>query len=309
MPRGSTLTLTDEAIIGLFFMQRYRFLTSKQYARAANLNCSTAADQLRYFERRGLLGYFGNTGLAGHGKTPKAYFLTRKGWELLHRESDIPTELLGTHKEIKVEARWSPQMNHRLRTVDLLLSAEVAVRKRPHLAMVKTFLEYRRVKRGTQVVRETTDYVDGAEIADNRIVPDAAFILENRDSRRRSLFFLEMDMATERIVSYVLRDSRVTLHYKLSQYDRYLTSMRFRDTYAAYGEFRGFNVLFVTLGRERVENVRAEMQDLSSTFAGYYRFTTFDEAMGDFLGAIWKSRLLSDMSVYPLVREESAVSG
>ena len=84
--------------------------------------------------------------------------------------------------------------------------------------------------------------------------------------------------------------------------------MRFRDTYAAYGEFRGFTVLFVTLGRERVEHVRAEMQDLSSTFADYFRFTTFDAAMGDFLGAIWKSRSVSDMNVYPLVREESAVS-
>jgi len=309
MPRGNILTLTDEEIIGLFFIQRYRFLTSKQYAMAAELNHSTAADQLRFFERHGLLGYFGNTGLAGHGKTPKAYFLRRKGWELLRRESDIPPELLGTYKEIKVEARWSPQMYHRLRTADVLISAEVAVRNRPHLAMVKTFLEYRRVKRGNQVARETTDYVDTLETAENRIVPDAAFILENRESGKRALFFLEMDMATERIVSYVLRDSRITLHYKLSQYDRYLKSMRFRDTYAAYGEFRGFTLLFVTLGRERVEHVRAEMHDLAEGFADYYRFTTFDAAMEDFLGAIWKSRSLSDTTTYPLVREESAVSG
>lgn len=47
MPHGSTLTLTDEATIGLFFIQRYRFLTVDQYARAAELNRSTAADQLR----------------------------------------------------------------------------------------------------------------------------------------------------------------------------------------------------------------------------------------------------------------------
>src|SRR5437763_14076077 len=104
MPRGSNFTLTDGATLGLFFIQRYRFLTIDQFARAADLNRSTAADQLRFFERHGMLGHFGNTGLAGHGKTPKAYFLTRKGWELLQRESDIPPELLGTHKAIKVEA-------------------------------------------------------------------------------------------------------------------------------------------------------------------------------------------------------------
>ena len=79
MPRGSSFTLTDGATLGLFFIQRYRFLTIDQFARAAELNRSTASDQLRMMERVGLLGHFGNTGLAGHGKTPKVYFLARKG--------------------------------------------------------------------------------------------------------------------------------------------------------------------------------------------------------------------------------------
>ena len=40
-------------------------------------------------------------------------------------------------------------MYHRLKTVDLMISAEVAVRRRSRLSMVATFLEYRRVKRDT----------------------------------------------------------------------------------------------------------------------------------------------------------------
>src|SRR3954447_21092462 len=152
MPTGQALTLSAASTLGLFFIQRYRFLTIDQFARATRLNRSTASDILRMLERHSLLGHFGNTGQPGYGKTPKAYFLTRKGWEILSRESDIPPEVIGTHKEIKVEARWSPQMYHRLRTVDLMISAECAVRERPHLHMIKTFLEYRRTKRGTQVV-------------------------------------------------------------------------------------------------------------------------------------------------------------
>jgi hypothetical protein len=69
------------------------------------------------------------------------------------------------------------------------------------------------------------------------------------------------------------------------------------------------SLLFVTLGEQRVENVRREMQDLSTALADYYRFTTFEQAVGDFLGTIWKSRSVSDTKCYPLVREESAVSG
>jgi hypothetical protein len=297
------LTLTNRAGLGLFFIQRYRLLTVDQFARAANLNRNTTSHQLASFERHGLLGHFGNTGLKGYGKTPKAYFLTRKGWELLQRECDIPPELLGSYKEVKVESRWSPQMYHRLRTVDVMISAEVAVRRRPQLSMVKTFLEYRRVRRGNHVARETTDYVAAEETSENRIVPDAAFILENIETNRRVLFFVEMDMSTERIVSHITRDSRLTLYHKISQYDKYLKSLRYRQTYREYGEFSFFTLLFVTLSAQRIENIRRELQDLPADLAAYYRFTTFDLAMQDFFSAIWKSRILSDDTLYPLVRD------
>src|SRR5215212_2749719 len=154
------LTLTESLILGLFSIQRYRFLTINQFARVTGLHHSTAADKLYFLNQVGVLAYFGNTRSAAHGKTPKAYFLTRKGFELLQEECDIPPELLGTYKEVKVESRWSPQMYHRLATVDLLIALEMAVRKRPHLALVQTFLEYRRVKCGNQIVHETSDYVD-----------------------------------------------------------------------------------------------------------------------------------------------------
>src|SRR5215216_5595495 len=144
MSQSVRMTLTESGIAGLSFIQRYRFLTIAQYARATGLHHETAANHLRQFAGVGILGFFGNTRLAGNGKTPKVYFLTRKGWELLREESDVFSELPGAYKEVKVEARWAPQMYHRLATVDLLIALEVAVRKRAHLTIVQTFLEYRR---------------------------------------------------------------------------------------------------------------------------------------------------------------------
>jgi Replication-relaxation len=302
MPRSASIAVSQNAAVGLFFMQRYRFLTIDQYARVALLHRSTASNQLRHMQHHGLLGSFGNTGIRGYGKTPKVYFLTRKGFDILHQECDFPEELLGTHKKVHVDARWAPQMYHRLRTVDLMISTEVAIRNRPHLSMVRTFLEYCRVKRGERVTNETADYVDKEETSENRLVPDAAFILENIETKKRALFFVEMDMATERIVSHVTRDNRVSLHYKISQYDRYLKSLRYRHTYREYGEFTFFQLLFVTLGDQRIENIRREMGNLPADLAGYYRFTTYEKAMGDFLGTIWHSRLLTDTNVYSLVR-------
>ncbi|MFL6352298.1 MAG: hypothetical protein ACJ74Z_10680, partial [Bryobacteraceae bacterium] len=112
------------------------------------------------------------------------------------------------------------------------------------------------------------------------------------------------DMGTERIITASLVSRQTTLHRKFSQYDRYLKSFRYTKTYQAYGDFRSFTMLFVTLQAARIENIRRELEDIPQDVARYYRLTTFAQAMGDFLGAIWQSRALSDTRHYPLVREE-----
>src|SRR3954454_13626922 len=141
MPLGVPVTLTENATVGLFCIQRYRFLTIAQFARIACLHRSTAISKLRLYEEQGFLGHFGNTGVRGYGKTPKAYFLTRKGYKLLQDETDIPAELFEPHKDTHLAARWTPKMYHRLRTIDLMIAAEVAIRERPQLSMAKTFTE------------------------------------------------------------------------------------------------------------------------------------------------------------------------
>jgi Replication-relaxation len=193
-------------------------------------------------------------------------------------------------------------MYHRLRLLDLLITLEVQARDLAHLNLVKTFVEYRRVRRAGRLARETMDFVASEETPENRIIPDAAFVLENIESGRRALFFVEMDMATEQIVTRISHDRRVTLRYKIEQYDRYLTGGRFARTYAPYGEFRHFTLLFVTMGEERIENIRRALSDLPEKLHAYYRFPTFERAKEDFLGQVWKSRSPEDHALYSLVR-------
>src|SRR3954453_22539509 len=171
MEPGESLIVTPGAVLGLFYIQRYRFLTITQVARVTGLSYHHTADLLRGFESRGHVGYFGHVRIPGHGKTPKAYYLKRKGWELLKRESDIPDELLGTFVETHLEASWSPQMYHRLRLIDLVIALEIEVRARPHLNLARTYVEYRRVRRAGRIARETTDFVAKEETPENRIIP------------------------------------------------------------------------------------------------------------------------------------------
>src|SRR3954449_1855692 len=85
-----------------------------------------------------------------------------------------------------------------------------------------------------------------------------------------------MDMATERIVTQISHDRRMTLRFKFEQYDKYLRSRRFAQTYAEYDEFRNFILLFVTLGQERVSNIRQALADLPAELHPFYRFATFE---------------------------------
>ena len=296
-------SLSAEAVLGLFFIQRYRFLTIAQFAKASGLSPSWAKELLLDLERREkLLGHFGNTPIRGHGKTPKVYFLRRRGYELLRRESDIPEDLLGRFRETHVTARWSPQMYHRLATIDLLLALEVGVRERAHLNLVGVCVEYRRVRRNGTVTPETSDFVAPEETSANRIVPDAAFVLENLETGKRGLFFLEVDMGTERIASMISRDKRLTLRHRMQQYDRYLVGGRFAQTYAQWGDFKFFTLLFVTPADERIENIRREMQRLSPELHNYYRFNTFGVAAENFFNEAWKTRSVNDDRGYPIIR-------
>jgi hypothetical protein len=177
--------------------------------------------------------------------------------------------------------------------------------ERPQLALIRTLIEYRRVK-GTHH-RETTDYVADPQTSENRIVPDGAFVLENRETGRRGLFLLEMDMGTERIAAAKgSLDRRATVRLKLEQYDRYLTSGRFASTYAPFGEFRSFTLLFVTYGEARIEHIRATVSDLPSRLHPYYRFTTFPLGVADLLGPVWQSRDARDTLCYALVASAGA---
>jgi hypothetical protein len=91
--------------------------------------------------RWGLIGYFGYVGIPGQGKGPKVYFLRRKGFDILCSENRLFADI--TEPFSDVQATWTPHMYHGLRLIDVLISAELAIRSRPHLQMVKVFVEYR----------------------------------------------------------------------------------------------------------------------------------------------------------------------
>jgi hypothetical protein len=295
------LTLTDGTLNALLCMQKYRFLSIPQFARITGNRYDYTTRILRELELRRVIGYFGYTSIPGQGKTPNVYFLTKRGYEWLVNEGNMLGGEVGTFHDVHREFTWTPQMYHRLRLVDCLIALEVAVKARSHIAITRTFLEYRRVK-GTHA-RETTDYVAAPEVSANRIVPDGAFVLENREKDRSGLFFVEMDMGTERVTAPRSSDPRATIRGKFEQYGKYLTSGRFVQTYSSFGEFSFFVLLFVTVKPERIDNIRVAVSDMPQNLHAYYHLTTLEQAEEDFLGPIWKSRDQKDTVLHALVSD------
>jgi Replication-relaxation len=198
---------------------------------------------------------------------------------------------------------WTPEMFHRLKIIDLFLSLEAALDSREHIELMKILLSYRRIRHTLQ--RETTDYV-GNSASETRIVPDGVFMLKNHQTGNSGLFMLEADMGTERLTAPKSRNQRSTITGKFELYDQYLQSGRFATTYAQWGQFRSFLLLFVAQAPDRVENIRHASAALTPRLHPYYRLGAFSQVSEDFLGPVWLSRDPSDTLRYALVKTGSA---
>ena len=294
------MSLTENDIVILLFIQKYTFLTINQTVAVLdnNRNYQYVARRLRFLKDEGFVNFFG-----GHkvdfSNVPKVYYITEKGYEVLvdHR---IPVEQIGRFKK-KNKPRWSTQTNHRLHLVDVLLSLEVGTRNTDQLELTKIFLDYNRVKEGKTLVAETGDHIIHPGGEEDKLIPDGVFILKNIDSGKSFLFLLEMDMKTEGIEPYLSKNPAFFLQERMKKYDRYLDSGNYREKYKSYGSFDYFICLFVTLSKKRMDNIRTKLFDLPEDLHEYYFFNTYEEVKENFFNCDWRTRSINDDSGYSLL--------
>ncbi len=307
---SSSVSISHDVLTGLIAIQRYRLLSVDQFSRASNLRPSHIRDVLRVFERKKLLGSIGNVGLRGGAKAPKLYHLTRSGYDAMIEAGGLSEDDVGPFVRAHTSTRWTPIMAHRMATIDLLLAAQAGVRYLEDYRIAQDFHEYRRVRRNVQrglypgkdqLQPETSDYVAEPFGSQTRIVPDAAFILENTSTGNRGLFFIETDRGTERLTSGSDGSYSVTGKFKL--YEQYLTGGRFAQSYAGHGEFQFFTLLFVTTSEARIENTRRASQRLSERLHPYFKLASFEDAKEHLLGPIWWSRNARDPTRAGLVKQ------
>src|SRR3954465_1245899 len=90
MPGVGRLSLSEGTIRGLAYMHTYRFLTIPQFARISGVSYKHAAEVLLSLERLEAVGFIGYQSIPGKGKTPKLYYLKRRGFAFLSEAADVP---------------------------------------------------------------------------------------------------------------------------------------------------------------------------------------------------------------------------
>ncbi len=296
--------MSEHAVKTLAFIQEYRYLTVKQVAVITGLKPKSSSEMLLRMERQKLLSHFGNVGQRGYGKTPKVYYLTKRGHGVLTDEFEARELEIEPYRPINVSSRWSQHMYHRIATIDVIISLEQACFILENYRLVKTFVEYRRETINKQLVGETTDYIELPALPENRIVPDAGFILENTETKQRALFLIEVDLGTETQIASKADSVVKSFKYKIEQYDRYLVNKRYQQRYAQYGEFGYFVLLIITNSPRRLENMRRALSRLPANLHQYYRLSTLNEVCGSFFHGDWLSRSETDNQKYNLIKME-----
>jgi hypothetical protein len=133
-------TLSAGTLTGLYFIQKYRFLSIAQFARIAGFSAYHAAEVLRGWRAGGLSAI--SAMLVFRDKVKGLRFTSSgAGFDILCSENRLFADI--TEPFSDVQATWTPHMYHGLRLIDVLISAELAIRSRPHLQMVKVVVEYR----------------------------------------------------------------------------------------------------------------------------------------------------------------------
>ena len=296
------ISISDTTLRALSAICAYRYLTVAQVSTITGVNAKSASEMLLRLERHGLLDHFGNVGIRGYGKTPKVYFLTRRGHAVLSEEHEALGQPVHPYRQVNVSTRWSPLMYHRLATLDVISFIERDCAKLSGYDLLGTLVEYRREKIGSRWRKETTDFVADSTNAADKIIPDAGFALKHRKSGRQALFLIEVDRGTERLTTTQSDTEIATFTSKLAQYDRYLVSGRSQNRFPKLGQFAGFHVLVITTSDARIKNMRKAARSLPASFHHLYRFSTLECVSQNVLHDSWLNRDHADQTTHQLIK-------
>ncbi|NQV16327.1 replication-relaxation family protein [bacterium] len=165
---------------------------------------------------------------------------------------------------------------HTLQLNDIRIAFELACKNSARVNMVGFVPEYRAVVDEEGVIKRVVEDVamatnQNGSGQEKRFIPDAVTCLENPTNKKKILLFIELDLATEKLVSE--RTEKYSVMKKMMLYRDYQRQKGFERYNRTFDySFKGFRVMIVMNNKRRIQILRKEL-----TLRGIEKFVWFGE--------------------------------
>ena len=256
----------DRRLLILKYLLKMRTLTANHIKRLVYpVNAmSTVYYALDVLKKRKLVDFHAYSLGRGQGSLKRLYFITNKGFELLEKhdhESTIINEYR-KHPEPFIDSYY----NHRLKLLDLWVFLHLEIKDQCKHTLNLFLPEWEKYE-GKQIVLRFSSI----RIEDYSIRPDATFILENIETKKEALFFVEIDTGSESLHSRVYP----CITSRLERYQNAFKQLAFSRVHSDFERFSGARLLFITSSQVRIENILNKI-NIDSALNDGFLFSTHD---------------------------------
>ena len=249
-------------IEGLVALAEHRILTAEQFTRLRRMSgMQVARRRLAQMEREGLATSRPRQLRRRRGRPEKLIWIAEAGIALLRERRRvaewIPDEQLAplaSHgQEHQLLLNWF--RIHLCHAVTRISGLDTLF-----FSSTSPFLPLR--SDGSSIVREKFTVQAMRRRRSIRFIPDAVFCIRNKEKQRGLLFFLEVDMGTEPLISPGRRTRDI--RHKVSNYQTYFAAGKYKRYEHRFGvALRGFRVLALTSAVGRRQAVERLLEELA----------------------------------------------
>lgn len=260
-PIKSFRGLSERKITLLYHLQQKGVLTISHLHRLCypGKRWHTVAKVLSALRQRGLVSSHKYCLERGRNRE-SFYYLTRSGFLLLKRCAIQDLEE-GTLRYTD-GAVGLANYEHRKAILDFWITLELECRSSSQYELISFIPEWQCFD-GRRHIKMTASLPDEGEVA---IIPDATFILRNRQTLDETLYFAEIDRSTETIIG------KRSLFDRFYKYQFAFSELAFRKIGGSFRRFGQARMLFIADKRERLESVAAKVE-INSSLAPFFLFS------------------------------------
>jgi len=252
-PKAVSFKLVSRDLDILRSLARYRYLRTSQIKRlhfTENKSIQSARRRLKYLYHHGFVGRIESLIQTGHGIAETAYFLDRKGQDILADELDLSAL---PKKQDQVKPQY---LNHALDVSEFQLVLEQSLTLHRSADLHRFVADHELKSQAKKAVgRNRYKLFDQVQHPYDKktytVYPDALVILKGIGALAayKRLYFVEIDRGTEGL--RIIRDKIIgyRLYHELGVFKK-------------FGKFSDFRVLIQTTSEKRLHNMHDTITDL-----------------------------------------------